>query len=93
MIYATKIKMKPGSLYSNDLLEIDQIYIAGTKIEGYYSMASVYLAVKEYPGSIKVNIPPYPDLLAGVTVNGEKFVRSEPDELHGDILLCLSREE
>lgn len=92
MMYATKIKMKPGSFYANNLLKIDQIYIVEAKNEGFYLKADVYQAVKLNPGCIKVNIPPYPDLIAAISVNGEKYVKSAPDMLYGDNLLCLPRE-
>lgn len=92
MMYAVKIKMRPGCSQSSDLLEIDQVYIVGSVKEGYYSKADVYQAVKDNPGCIKVNIPPYPDLVAALSPNREKFVRSTPNGLYRDNLLLLPRE-
>ena len=92
MMYATRIKMKPGSFDANDLLKIDSIYIAGAEDEGFYSKEAVYQTVKQNPGCIKVYISPYPDLVAVEGANGEKFVRSAPDQLHRDNLLSLPRE-
>ena len=38
MMYATRIKMKPGCYSSQSLTEIDQIYIIGCDRPGYYKM-------------------------------------------------------
>lgn len=89
---ATKIKMKAGCYYSSNLLEIDQIYITGCKNEGYYYKAGVHDAVKKTPGCIQVNIYPFPDLIPEVSKNGEKYVRSSPNNFTQDNLLKLPRE-
>lgn len=92
MMYATKIKMKSGCGRSNDLLEIDKIYIEGADKEGYYSKASVHDAVKKKPGCIKVKRGVNPDLIHAVSSAGEKYVRSEPNNTQNDNLLKLPRE-
>lgn len=89
---ATKIKMRAGSYYSDSLLEIDQIYIIGAQQEGYYPKASVHDAVKSDPGSIQVDIWPYPNLIAAISPLGEKYVRSSPNNSTTDNLLKLPRE-
>lgn len=89
---ATKIKMKAGCGTSNNLLEIDSIYITGCKEERFYTKASIYDCVKETPGSIQVNIYPYPDLIPVLSSNGEKYVRSSADSTTNDNLLKLPRE-
>ena len=89
---ATKIKMKTGSMYSNDLLEIDEIYITGCTNPGYYKKALVYDCVKESPWAIQVDIWPYPNVIDAVSRNGEKYVRSTPNSFGYDNLLCLPRE-
>lgn len=89
---ASKIKMKPGCGYSNNLIEIDQIYLEGCKQNGFYPKASVHDYLKEHPNSIQVNIYPYPDLQPMLSQNGEKYVRSEPDYTGKDNLLKLPRE-
>lgn len=89
---ATKIKMKPSCGSSNDLTEIDQIYIVGAQPDGYYSKATVHDYLKKHPNSVQVNIYPYPDLQPMISSNGEKYVRSEPDSTGRDNLLRLPRE-
>lgn len=92
MMYASKIKMRPGCSQSSDLLEIDEIFISGSAKDGYYPKSVVYRTVKNNPGCIKVAIPPYPDLVPAVSPNGEEYVRSAPNGLYGDNLLLLQRE-
>ena len=91
MIYATKIKMKPGCYSHNDLTEIDQIFLEG---DGYYrfvNKAEVHEKVKWYPGSVKVNIYPYPNVVDAVSAYGEKYVRSQSNTTSSDNLLRLPR--
>jgi hypothetical protein len=89
---ATKIKMKTGSKYSNDLLEIDEIYITGCINLGHYKKALVHDCVKESPGAIQVDIWPYPNVIDAVSRNGEKYVRSSPNSFGNHNLLCVPRE-
>ena len=89
---ATKIKMKLGCSYSNNLVEIDQIYIEGCQQDGFYPKASVHDYLKDHPDSIQVNIYPYPNLQPMLSQNNEKYVRSEPDYTGLDNLLNLPRE-
>ena len=88
-MYATRIKMKPSCYYSQSLLEIDEIYIDGY---GYFKKAILHDYLKENPGSIKVNIAPYPNVLPAVSSRNEKYVRSSPDSYRHDDLLDLPRE-
>lgn len=89
---ATRIKMKTGCSYSYKAVEIDQIYLTGAEKEGYYKKEILYDYLKENPGSIYVNIFPYPDLVPVLSANGEKYVRSEPNDTTSDNLLSLPRE-
>lgn len=89
---ATKIKMKPGCNYSNNLTEIDQIYLEGCQENGYYYKSAVHDFLKRNPNSIQVNIYPYPNLQPVVSQNGEKYVRSEANYTGNDNLLSLPRE-
>ena len=89
---ATKIKMKLGCTNSTKTTEIDQIYIEGCNEPGYYYKATIYDYVKQHPNSIQVNIYPYPDLVPALSSNGEKYVRSEPNDTPSDNLLKLPRE-
>lgn len=89
---ATKIKMKPGCNYSNNLTEIDQIYLEGCQEDGYYYKSAVHDFLKRNPNSIQVNIYPYPNLQPVVSQNGEKYVRSEANYTGNDNLLSLPRE-
>ena len=89
---ATKIKMKSGSKASYQLTEIDEIYLTGCKEEGYYKKAGLHDYLKDNPGSIQVNIYPYPNCLPAVSANGEKYVKSEPNASENDNLLKLPRD-
>lgn len=89
---ATKIKMKPNCETSNDLLEIDSIYITRGELQGYYKKDFLYDYLKKNPSTIQVNIDPYPDLIPALSSNSEKFVKSSPNATSNDNLLSLPRE-
>lgn len=88
LYYATKIKMKPGCNNSQNLLEIDQIYIHDC---GWSSKEYLYEYLKQYPNTIVVNIAPYPYLIPAISFYREKYVRSTPNEYEHDNLLKLQR--
>ena len=88
---AKKIKMKQGCSDSNSLMEIDSIYIDGCDNPGFFKKAVLYDHLKEHPGSIQVNIYPYPDVVPALSSRGEKYVRSAPDAYGDDDLLDLPR--
>lgn len=89
---AIRLKMKPGCYYSNKTTEIDQIYIDECTNPRYYHKATLYDHIKQHPKSIQVNIYPYPNLLPALSSNGEKYVRSEPNDTPFDNLLKLPRD-
>lgn len=89
---ATKIKMRSGCGNSRNLLEIDQIYVEGCKTPGYFKKEDLYDYLKENPGTIQVNIAPYPNVVPATSSRGEKYVRSSPDNSTHDDLLDLPRE-
>ncbi len=89
---ATKIKMKTGCGTSNNLLEIDSIYLTGCKEDGYYKKDKVHDYLKDNPGTIQVNISPYPNVIPAVSINNEKYVKSSPNSSNNDNLLSLPRE-
>lgn len=91
-MYATKIKMKPGCRYSQDLMEIDEIFIEGCQTPGFYKKANVHDFVKNNPRTLFVKIPPYPEVLPATSMYGEKYVRSSPNSTLRDNLLSLPRE-
>lgn len=88
---ATKIRMKTGCNSSNNLQEIDELYIEGCEKEGFYKKADIHDHVKQHPGSIQVNISPYPDIVHATSTYGEKYVKSKPDYTNQDNLLNLPR--
>lgn len=92
MIYATKIKMRAGCRSSQKLTEIDSIYLVGVDGPGFYTKESIHDFLKDSPGTIKVNLKPYPDVVPAVSVYREKYVKSVPNEYGNDNLLCLPRE-
>ena len=83
--------MKPGCYHSKNLMEIDQLYIEGCQNPSYYKKSIIYDYVKKHPGSIKVNRYPYPTVIGAISVNGEKYVRSSPNDYTHDNLLDLPR--
>lgn len=91
---ATKIKMKYGCGESKKLTEIDAIYLTGCDKEGFYKKDVVHDHVKASPGSVQVNIAPYPNVVPATSSapNYEKYVRSEPNDTTSDNLLKLPRE-
>ena len=89
---ATKIMMKKGCFTSQNLLEIDSIYIEGCSQPAFYKKETVYQYLLNNPGSIKVNIAPFPTLIPARSINGEKYVRSTPNNYTFDNLLRLPRE-
>lgn len=91
MIYATKIRMRSGCGNSWQLTEIDSIYLEGLNKPGLYTKESIHEYLKMYPGTIKVNLKPFPDVIPAVSIRKEKYVRSEPNQYGNDNLLCLPR--
>lgn len=88
---ATRIKMHNGMEKSNSVLEIKEIYITGQGNEKYFLKEEVYdFLVKNPRAIIEVNIAPYPKLVPA-TKNGQKYVRSEPNDSINDNLLKLPR--
>lgn len=90
-MYATQIKMMPGCGNSQKAVEIDEIYVEGCREPGFYKKAVLHDYLKDNPGTIKVKISPYPDLVPATSSRGEKYVRSAPDEYTHDDLLDLPR--
>ncbi len=88
---AIKIKMKPYSFQSDDLLEIDEIYITGCDNPGFFKKEVLHDFLKDNPGTIQVDIYPYPNLIPEVSTHREKYVRSTPDWTTRDNLLSLPR--
>ncbi|MDD3392225.1 MAG: DUF3892 domain-containing protein [Bacilli bacterium] len=80
--------MISGKENSTKLLEIDEIYVSsiGWKKKSYY-----YDYLNTNPSSIAVNIYPYPKLIKQLSVNNEKYVKSEPNSNGYDNLLSLPR--
>ena len=89
---ATKIKMKSGCGKSDNLLEIDSVYVTGCTKPGYYKKEVLHDHLKKNPGTIQVNIWPYPNVVPATSVNNEKYVKSSPNTSNKDNLLCLPRE-
>lgn len=90
-MYAKKIMMKYGCYSSQNLTEIDKIYIDGCDQPGFYSKSVLYDYLSKYPNSIRVGIYPYPALIPAVSSRGEKYVRSTPNDYTHDNLLDLPR--
>lgn len=91
---ATKIKMKPSCGTSNNLLEIDSIYITACDNPGFFKKAVLHDHLEKEPGTIQVDIYPYPNVIpvTGSSPNYEKYVKSTPNSHTNDNLLSLPRE-
>ncbi len=90
-MHATRIKMKPGCYTSQNLVEIDEIFVVGCNNPGYFKKEILHDFLKEHPNSIQVDIFPYPELIPEISSRGEKYVRSRPDSTARDNLLNLPR--
>ena len=91
-MYATKIRMQQGCYYSQNLLEIDSVYIEGCNNPGFFKKEVLHDFLKKNPGSIQVKVYPYPDVIPATSPKGEKYVRSSPNDYTHDNLLELPRE-
>ena len=89
MFFAEKIKMQKGKEKSNNLLEIDEVFVRGF---GWQKKAYYYDWLKKLPESIAVSLPPFPKLIGQLSVNQEKYVKSKPNKYGYDNLLDLPRE-
>lgn len=91
MMYATKITMCSGCHNSTKCQDIDSIYLTEAQEERFYPKGTLHDHLISHPGSIKVNISPYPNLIPATSTRGEKYVRSEADDTPNDNLLKLPR--
>ena len=85
---ATKIKMK-SSNSSNSLLEIDSIYI--DELCRLIKKEKLYDKIEYENWKVNVDIAPYYPKVKGVISNGEKYVKSVPNDSNVDNLLCLPK--
>lgn len=92
MMYATKIKMNSGYETSNKCVDIYSIYLEGAKIEKFYLKGDLYDYLEQNPNTIRVKLGVQPYLIPAKSANGEKYVRSEPNDTTSDNLLKLPRE-
>lgn len=87
----TGIKLKRGCGRSYSVLEVDEIYVTGYKVDGFYKKEEVHDFLRMYPGSIRVGIFPFPVLVPAVSANGERYVRSQANGTVHDNLMELPR--
>lgn len=83
--------MRYGCYYSDDVLEIDSVYIENYNNSGLYSKEDVHDYLIKNPNTIKVGRYPYPEVVPALSVNGEKYIKSIPDNTDKDNLLSLPR--
>ncbi len=88
---AIKIRMKLGSSASNELTEIDSIYLTGCQQDGYYKKEVIHHYLIDHPHTIQVNVYPFPDVIPATSSQGDNYVRSTPDSSLKDNLLNLPR--
>lgn len=96
MMKAVKIHLVPYHSSFHGLWEIDSIYLIGSPAEkisckGFYSTDKIYDYLTKHPGSIEVNLPPYPKLIPILSPypRRKKLVRSSPDHSANDNLFNL----
>ena len=87
---AIKIKMKRNYGNSENVQDIDSIYIDGTNI--YWKKSELYDYLQKFPKTITVNIPPYSYLIPAMSIQKEKYVKSVADSTQKDNLQMLPRE-
>ena len=85
---ATKIMMK-SSNSSNSLLEIDSIYI--DELCRLIKKEELYDKIEYENWKVNVDIGPYYPKVKGAISNGEKYVKSVPNDSNVDNLLCLPK--
>jgi len=88
---AKRIKMYVGCSSSQQLHDIDEIYISGCINPGYFKREALHDYLLERPNTIQVNIHPHPNLIPVTSLNGEKYVRSAESSSQQDNLLLLPR--
>lgn len=91
--YVEKIEMNEGHKDSYHCIDIKYLYIDFKNGKGLqaYSKASIYDYLSNHPQSIKVFKSPFPYVVRALSSNGEKYVRSEPNDSENDNLLKLPR--
>ena len=93
--YAVKgvqyVRSEPGCRTSNNLQEIDSIYIEGYPFYRFAKKSEVYDYLNQNPRTIQVAIAPYPYVIPALSAYGEKYVRSEANGTSRDNLLNLPR--
>jgi len=87
---ATAIHMKHGCDKSNNLLEIDKIYLSNSQ-NGWYPKETIHDYVRNHVKSITVGTVNGPYIIPAVSVYGEKYVKSSPNYTTVDNLLSLPR--
>lgn len=90
-ITATAIHMKAGCGNSNNLLEIDSIYLVGGGNNGLYRKEVVHDFLVDNPGSISVNGYQQTTLVPATSIYGERYVKSKANNTLLDNLLYLPR--
>ena len=74
---------------SNSLLEIDSIYI--DELCKLIKKEELYDKIEYENWKVNVDIGPYYPKVEGVIINGEKYVKSVPNDRNVDNLLCLPK--
>lgn len=92
MMYAKKIKMQQGCNRSQNLLEIDSIYLEGCNNPGFFKKEVLHDYLIKHPNSMQVAIFPYPNIIPAISSLNEKYVKSTPNQTQHDNLLSLPRE-
>jgi len=83
--------MRMGCFNSDNLLEIDQLYLESATDIGWYKKEAIHNWLKNNPGEITSKSSCGPKLIPCVSKYGEKYVKSEPNNSTKDNLLELPR--
>ena len=62
------------------------------RVIGFIKKEELHDILEKYPGTAKVGIAPYPDLVHATSIAGEKYVKSVPDGFLRDNLLSLPKD-
>ena len=91
-LIAIAIRMKKGRENFNSLLEIDEVYLKYNNKGEWYKKEALYDYLMEHPKTIKVGQVNGPYMIPAISVNGEKYVKSSPNDTKEYNLLRLPKE-
>lgn len=86
---AQKVRPETSSRNLRSVGEIAEIYI--DEWDCFVCKETLHEFLRENPGSIQVDILPFPNLIPGISASGARYVRSKPDRHPQDNLVDLKK--